>query len=230
VDAVTLGSPRIHTRTIGSTSNRARELAAAGAPHGTLVTAGEQTAGRGRQGRTWSAPGGQALLMSLVLRDVPALLPLRAGLAVAAAIGDRAQLKWPNDVLVDERKVAGILAEARPADGWAILGIGVNVAIDIAQLPDELRDRAGTLGRAPADVEPFGAAVVAQLEEALALDAPAVLARFAARDALRGREIAWDDGPGGRAAGVDDEGRLIVELGGGQTTALNAGEVHLRRV
>jgi BirA family transcriptional regulator, biotin operon repressor / biotin---[acetyl-CoA-carboxylase] ligase len=227
VDAVTLGSPRIHVRSIGSTSDRARDLAGAGAPHGTLVTAGEQTAGRGRQGRTWSAPPGQALLMSLVLRDAPALLPLRAGLAVAQAIGADAQLKWPNDVLVAGRKVAGILAEARPSDGWAILGIGVNVAIDVAQLPAELRDRAGTLGHTPADVEPFGAEVLAQLELALGLDGPAVLARFAARDALRGREIAWDDGPGGRAAGVDHEGRLVVELESGGTTALSAGEVHL---
>jgi len=227
---MTIGTPRLHVRSIGSTNDRARELAGAGAPHGTLVTAGEQTAGRGRQGRTWSAPPDQALLMSLVLHEPPALLPLRAGLAVATAIGDEAQLKWPNDVLVAGRKVAGILAEARPSDGWAILGIGVNVAIDLAELPDELRDRAGTLGRTAADVEPFLAAVLGELEEALALEASTVVTRFATRDVLRGRAVAWDDGPGGRAAGVDDEGRLVVELDGGGVLALSAGEVHLQQV
>ncbi|MHB1571382.1 MAG: biotin--[acetyl-CoA-carboxylase] ligase, partial [Solirubrobacteraceae bacterium] len=78
-----LGLPRLHLRAIDSTNERARELAAAGAPGGTLVTAGLQTAGRGRQGRSWSAPPGRALLCSLILRDPPPLLPLRAGVAVA---------------------------------------------------------------------------------------------------------------------------------------------------
>ena len=84
---VTLGRPRLHLRAIGSTNERARELAAAGAPHGTLVTAGEQTAGRGRQGRTWTAPPGRALLLSLVVREPDALLSLRGGLAVADVAG-----------------------------------------------------------------------------------------------------------------------------------------------
>ena len=89
-----------------------------GAPHGTLVTAGEQHAGRGRQGRTWSAPPGRALLLSLVLRDPPALLPLAAGARGRRGRRRRgAVIKWPNDVLVDGRKVAGILAEGRPQRG-----------------------------------------------------------------------------------------------------------------
>ena len=130
-----LGRPRLHLRTTGSTNDRARALAAAGAPHGTLVTTGEQTAGRGRQGRTWSAPAGQALLLSLVLRDPDPLLPLRAGLAVADLAGGAARVKWPNDVLLDGRKLAGILVEARPHDGWAVLGIGLNAAVDLDALP-----------------------------------------------------------------------------------------------
>ncbi len=80
---MTLGRPRLHLRETGSTNDRARELAAAGAPHGTLVTAAAQSAGRGRQGRAWSAPPGHALLMSLVLRDAHPLLPLAAAVAVA---------------------------------------------------------------------------------------------------------------------------------------------------
>ncbi len=225
---MSLGSPRLHLREIDSTSDRARDLAAAGAPHGTLITADAQSAGRGRQGRTWSAPPGSALLMSIVLRDIPSLLPLRAGVTVAAAIGDSAKLKWPNDVLVDGRKVAGILAEARLSDGWAVLGIGVNVAVDIADLPDELHARAGTLGRTRADVEPFLSSLLAQLDDALALAKDAVLDRFRARDALRGQPISWGTGLDGIADGIDGDGRLIVALDGGDRIELSAGEVHLR--
>jgi BirA family transcriptional regulator, biotin operon repressor / biotin---[acetyl-CoA-carboxylase] ligase len=227
--AVTLGSPRLHLREVGSTSDRARELAVAGAPHGTIVTADVQTAGRGRQGRAWTTPPGGALAVSLVVRGAPELLPLRAGVAVAQAIGDDARLKWPNDVLVGGRKVAGILAEARGGEDWAILGIGVNVALDATQLPPEVRETAGTLGRAPHDVEPFLAALLLALQQALALDVPAVLDAFARHDALRGREIGWGDGETGRAAGLDDEGRLVVETSTGERIALNAGEVHLHR-
>ena len=123
-----LGRPRLHLRETSSTNERARELAAAGAPHGTLVTTGLQTAGRGRQGRTWTAPAGRALLMSLVLRSFDALTPLRAGLAVADLAGPAARVKWPNDVLVEGHKVAGILVEARPQEAWAVLGIGCSWA------------------------------------------------------------------------------------------------------
>lgn len=233
-----LGRPRLHLRATTSTNDRARELAQAGAPHGTLVTAGEQSAGRGRQGRVWSAPPGRALLLSLVLRDPPPLLPLAAALAVAEVAGADARIKWPNDVLVDERKVAGILAEARPGDGtespsatgtgWAVLGIGLNVAVRIEDLPPELHASAGTLGLTPGDLEPTLAHLLAALERTLALDAAALLQAYRARDALLGREVSWTAGRG-RAAGIDGAGRLVVELPGGGRTALAAGEVHLRR-
>jgi BirA family biotin operon repressor/biotin-[acetyl-CoA-carboxylase] ligase len=201
-------------------------LATAGAPNGTLVTADAQTAGRGRQGRAWSAPPGHALLMSLVLREAHPLLPLAAAVAVAEAVGDRAQIKWPNDVLLEGRKVAGILAEGRPQEGWVVLGIGVNVAIRAEDLPPELHATAATLGREPSDVEPFLAALLSSLERALALPAETLLDAWRARDALAGREISWSGGRG-TAAGIDGEGRLVVELPGGGRTALDAGEVHL---
>jgi BirA family transcriptional regulator, biotin operon repressor / biotin---[acetyl-CoA-carboxylase] ligase len=223
-----LGRPRLHLRVTTSTNDRARDLAQAGTPHGTLVTAGEQSAGRGRQGRTWSAPAGSALLMSLVLRDAPSLLPLAAGLAVAEVVGPTARVKWPNDVLLDRRKVAGILAEARPQEGWAVLGIGLNVALRIEDLPPELHESAGTLGLAPADLEPTLARLLDALDRDLALDAAALLAGYRDRDALRGRDVEWAAGSG-RAAGIDGEGRLVVELAGGGRTALSAGEVHLAR-
>ena len=222
-----LGTPRLHLRETSSTNDRARALAAAGAPHGALVTAAAQTAGRGRQGRTWAAPPGRALLMSLVLRAPDRMLPLAAAVAVAEAAGERAAIKWPNDVLLEGRKVAGILAEARPQDGWAVLGIGLNVAVRPDELPVELRQTAATLALEPRDVEPVLARLLAALERALALDTAALLDAWRARDALRDREVAWAGGTG-RAAGIDGDGRLVVELPDGGRTALEAGEVHLR--
>ena len=224
----TLGRPRLHLRATTSTNDRARALAQGGAPHGTLVTADEQHAGRGRQGRTWSAPPRRALLLSLVLRDPPALLPLAAALAVAETVGPEAQIKWPNDVLVADRKVAGILAEGRPHEGWAVLGIGVNVALRVDELPAELHATAGTLGLTPADLEPTLERLLAALERALALDDAALLEAYRGRDALRGQEVAWAGGRG-TAAGVDGAGRLVVELADGGRTALSAGEVHRAR-
>jgi len=238
-----LGRPRVHLRRTDSTNDRARELAAAGAPHGTLVTADEQTAGRGRQGRRWSAPAGSALLMSLLLRPgppdwvpPPPLLPLIAALAVADVAGDQAQIKWPNDVVfVREHdaaagalaKVAGILAEGRPQEGWAVLGIGLNVAVRVEELPAELHGTAATLGRDPRDLEPVLLELLAALQRRLAETAEQTLQAWRARDALRGRTVAWSAGEG-RAEGVDGAGRLVVALAGGGRTALDAGEVHLR--
>jgi BirA family biotin operon repressor/biotin-[acetyl-CoA-carboxylase] ligase len=221
-----LGRPRLHLRSTTSTNDRARALAQEGAPHGTLVTAAEQSAGRARQGRTWSAPPGRALLLSLVLRDPPALLPLAAALAVAEVAGPQARIKWPNDVLLDGRKVAGLLAEGRPHDGWAVLGIGLNVAVRVDELPPDLRATAGTLGLEPGDLEPTLDRLLAALERALSLPDAAVLDAYRQRDALSGREVSWADGTG-RAVGVDGSGRLLVERADGGRSALSAGEVHL---
>jgi BirA family transcriptional regulator, biotin operon repressor / biotin---[acetyl-CoA-carboxylase] ligase len=224
-----LGTPRLHLRSVGSTSDVARELALEGAPHGALVTAAGQTAGRGRQGRAWTTQPGAAVTMSLVLREPPALLPLAAAVAVARTCGDDARIKWPNDVLVGGRKVAGILAEGRPHEGWVVLGIGVNVAVSLAGLPAELHDKAGTLGRELRDVEPFLSSLLRALDDALSLPTASLLDAWRSRDALRGHEITWSGGTG-TAAGVDGEGRLIVDLPDGGRTALNAGEVHLGRL
>jgi BirA family biotin operon repressor/biotin-[acetyl-CoA-carboxylase] ligase len=221
-----LGRPRLHLRETDSTNARARALAAAGAPHGTLVTAAAQTAGRGRQGRTWVAPPGRTLLCSLVVRELDPLLSLRAGLAVADVVGPEAALKWPNDVLLGGRKVAGVLVEGRPQDGWAIVGIGLNVALDPAELPPELRETAGTLHRDPAAIEPTLVELLGALDARLTEPAAATLAAFGGRDALRGRPVRWGGG-GGTAIGIDESGGLRVQLPGGDVTVLQAGEVHL---
>jgi BirA family biotin operon repressor/biotin-[acetyl-CoA-carboxylase] ligase len=224
-----IGTPRVHVRTIDSTNLRARTLALAGAPHGTLVTAGEQTAGRGRQGRVWTAPAGRSLLMSLVVRDPPPLLPLVAAVAVADAVGPNAAIKWPNDVLLDGRKVAGILAEGRPQEGWAVLGIGLNVALRDEDFPEELRERATGMGLSPSDVDRVLGDVLRSIEVRLGESTPETLAAWRSRDALRGREISWMTGSG-VAEGVDEAGRLLVRTATGEVAALDAGEVHLGRL
>jgi BirA family transcriptional regulator, biotin operon repressor / biotin---[acetyl-CoA-carboxylase] ligase len=245
-----LGRPRVHLRRTDSTNLRARELAGVGAPHGTLVTAAEQTSGRGRQGRTWSAPPGSSLLMSLLLRSPPTLLPLIAAVAVCDVVGETARIKWPNDIVVPAdttgvepalAKLAGILVEGRPQEGWAVLGIGLNVAVRLEDLPAELQGGsvdgetsepprlAATLGRSPDEIEPLLDRLLGALALRLAEPANATLEAWRARDALRGRQIAWSAGQG-LAEGVDGEGRLVVTLRGGGHTTLSAGEVHLRTV
>jgi BirA family transcriptional regulator, biotin operon repressor / biotin---[acetyl-CoA-carboxylase] ligase len=221
---MTLGRPRRHLRETTSTNDLARALATAGAPHGTLVTAGHQTAGRGRQGRTWTAPPGQALLLSLVVREVDPLLPLRAGLAVADLAGAGALLKWPNDVLVGGRKVAGVLVESRPQEGWTVVGIGVNAAVDLAAMPVELRATAGSLQRR--DLEAALTELLGHLERRLAEPVADALSALRARDALLDRTIAWAGGEG-VGAGIDEAGGLRVRLPDGGETTVTAGEVHL---
>ena len=229
-----LGRPRVHLRQTDSTNNRARELALTGAPHGTAVTAAEQSAGRGRQGRTWIAPPGSALLCSLVLRDPPKLLSLIAGVAVCDVLGAHARVKWPNDVVTGHElaKLAGILVEGRPQEGWAVLGIGLNVAVRIAELPSDLRDRAASLELAPRAIEPTFQRLLEALRRRLTEPSETVLEAWRTRDALRGRDISWaqsKDVPRsrGRAEGIDREGHLLVRLDSGGQTSLSAGEVHL---
>jgi BirA family biotin operon repressor/biotin-[acetyl-CoA-carboxylase] ligase len=262
----TLGHPRLHLRCTGSTNDRARELALGGAPHGTLVTAAEQSAGRGRGGRRWSAPAGSALLMSLLLRTPPSLLPMIAAVAVCDVAGEDTRIKWPNDVVVEsapptatatapsseERpedlrqgtrepqlaKLAGILIEGRPQEGWAVLGVGLNVAVELDELPVELRAGgagrsatsplpAATLGRPREAIEPTLSLLLEALERRLAEPMEATLAAWRSRDALLGREIEWTAGRG-RARGIDGTGRLVVALADGGQTTLGAGEVHLQ--
>jgi BirA family biotin operon repressor/biotin-[acetyl-CoA-carboxylase] ligase len=228
-----LGRPRTHYRSTDSTNLRARELVLAGAPHGTLVTAGEQSAGRGRQGRTWTAPPNRAVLMSVIIRDPPRLLSLIAGLAVAeactAATGAPARIKWPNDVLSADgrRKLAGILVEGRPQEGWAVLGIGVNVAVDQADFPPELADRAGTLGLQPHETDDVLQTILERLARHLAADERDAIAQINALDALRGQPVHWAGGSG-TGAGIAADGSLtVIDAATGHPLALDAGEVHL---
>ncbi len=249
------GAPHRHYRITDSTNTRARELAEAGAPGGTVVTAHEQTAGRGRIGRVWTAPDGKALLYSAILQPLDErhlLLPLSVPLAVCAAAealrpGIECQVKWPNDVWLEERKLSGILIEARPQDSWAVIGIGLNLSIAPNEFPPDLRQPAVSLfgpagesrGKsrrslpavAPAGLPPTLSTTTEVLSRHLdhwvwATDED-VLAEWRRRDGLRGREVSWDDGSG-VADGIDDRGNLVVIAAGGGRVSLGAGEVQLR--
>jgi BirA family biotin operon repressor/biotin-[acetyl-CoA-carboxylase] ligase len=242
------GAPWRHLARVESTNTVARELAAAGAPHGTVVTATEQTAGRGRQGRSWTAPPGKGLFYSAILRPLDprrhATLPLAVPLAVceaAEALNPEAEcrVKWPNDIHLEGRKLAGILIEARPRDGWAVIGVGLNLSVARSEFPPELRDTATSLfpGPTPDSAVPYprGAGIrnsASELSERLGRWVEAgpdeVLAAWRQRDALRGREVEWEAGSG-VAEGVDERGYLLVRLADGDRVALGAGEVHLTR-
>lgn len=228
-----LGTPRLHLRLTGSTNDEGRRLAGRGAPHGTLITASEQTSGRGRHGRRWSAPAGSALLMSLVLREWPQLLPLAVPLAVCDVISDEALVKWPNDVVVQEprnaaplRKLAGILIEGRPQEGWLVVGIGLNVAVNLKDMPHELQSTAATMGRRAEDVEVVLSDLLGALERRLSEPSEETVSAWRARDALLGAEVSFAGGEG-TAEGIDDGGRLIVRGADRSTRALDSGEVVL---
>lgn len=233
----TFGRPRRHHRLTDSTNERARELAAAGAPSGMVVTADAQTAGRGRHGRRWSAPAGSALLASAILRPLDErhrLMPLAAPLAVCEAAESlapvRCRVKWPNDVWVERRKLAGVLIEARPPD-WAVIGVGLNVAVADGEFPADLRWPATSLGHG-ATVEEALDALCEGLGRWAEAPGDRVIAEFGARDALAGETVRWQGGaaePGdGIAAGVDGDGNLIVVTRAGERLALGSGEISLR--
>jgi BirA family biotin operon repressor/biotin-[acetyl-CoA-carboxylase] ligase len=233
-----------------STMRVAAERALAGAEHGLAVIAEEQTAGRGRLGRSFHSPPRTNLYTSILLRDAPGMLAptlvLASGVAVAecvaAWLGDaaRVDLKWPNDVRIDRRKTSGILVEltsgaAGPA--FAVLGIGVNLNVDPATFPEEFRRRATSLaaagGRA-VDREAFARALYGSLESVLDLHASSGFAalrpRFDAWFRMRGQRVRVSE-PGGRVVegvtvGVDADGALRLADGAGQRRVV-AGEVTL---
>ena len=236
------------TGEIASTSDRLKALARAGAPEWTAVLADRQTGGRGREGRAWVSPLG-GLYLSVLLRPrfaAVSLIPLAAGVAVAEAVaewGVATKLKWPNDVLVSERKLAGILAEATSGPlgvEWVALGIGVNLTLDAGALPPELKDTVASLAEASAltpAVAEVAAAVLARLHVCYD-DLRAFPARVV--EAWRARAVDWwgevvdvrtaRESIRGRLLDVDAEGALLVALEDGGRRRVLSGEVQrLRR-
>jgi BirA family biotin operon repressor/biotin-[acetyl-CoA-carboxylase] ligase len=225
-------------RTLSSSLDAIHDVAAQGAPAGTVVVVEEQTAGRGRDGRTWRSPAGGVWLGMLLRPPVPVLgaLSLRVGLVLADVVDDlvgpgrpRAQLKWPNDVLVDDRKIAGILCEGRwqgEALQWLGVGVGVNVANAI---PEDLAARAIALNELLPDVRRIDVLdrLVPALVPLTTHHAPLTESEctaFARRDWLRGRQLRTPIS--GRAAGVRPDGALLVDTGAG-TTMVREGHVEL---
>jgi BirA family biotin operon repressor/biotin-[acetyl-CoA-carboxylase] ligase len=205
-------------------------------PEGAAAVCDEQTAGRGRLGRGWDAPAGTAILSSVLLRPPagrrPAELSLVGGTAAADAVeqalGLAAQIKWPNDVMVNRYKVAGVLAEAR--DGAVVLGIGVNVNQTRAELPAAARVPVAslrTIDGVRRDRPTLLAELLARLE--LAYEAwraeglDALYGSLGARDFLRGRRVTVD-GTSALAVGIDRSGRLELEAGG-ERRFVESGEV-----
>jgi BirA family biotin operon repressor/biotin-[acetyl-CoA-carboxylase] ligase len=234
---------------VGSTNDRAKELADEGAEHGEVVVAEAQTAGRGRRGRTWSSPARKNLYFSVVLRpDLPPSrapeLTLVASVAVCEALqqaGVDARIKWPNDLLVSGRKIAGILTElAADPDcvQWVVLGVGVNVNARAEDFPAEVRGEATSILLERGQAAPralFAAACFTALEGWLDRHAeggfPAIREAWKRHSATLGREVAVRLDAReivGVAEDLDESGALLVRTEAGVERILS-GEVRMLR-
>lgn len=243
-------APLEHHAEVASTNDRLKERARGGAPEWSVVLADAQSAGRGRQGRTWASPRGH-LYVSVLLRPparAAGLIPLAAGVAACealAAFGVAARLKWPNDVLVGERKIAGILAEASSGQGsgnavagaparvdWVVLGVGANLDEGTQALPAEATSVRAETGRVVSPVE-AAAAVLVRLRvwyRSLVSGPSAAVV-----GAWRERAVPWwgrlvEASTGERrirgvAKDVDDEGALVLETETGRLERIVSGEV-----
>jgi len=225
---------------LGSTNDRARELAAAGAPPRSVVLAERQTAGRGRSGTPWHSPAGAGLWLSALLPlagAVPTHLPLLVGLAAAHAAeavcpGLEVGIKWPNDVEVGGKKAGGILCEA--GEGAVIAGIGLNVRQRPGEFPEELADRAVSLEAAWGRPVPRGrlvGALLAELARRCVPPIPALTAdghlELVRRDVLRDRRVATQQAGEGVARGIDVDGALLLERPDGERVRVVAGSVRI---
>lgn len=234
-------------RSIGSTNDHAARLAGRGCPQGTVVMADRQTRGRGQRGRRWFSPPGAGVYLSLVLRPplTPAQAPkitLLAAVAAAEALIDtaglEARIKWPNDVLVGGRKIAGILCQMDAAGdrvAHVIVGAGINVNTPAGILPGDIGVTATSVlmeTGAPASRTAVARAFLRRLERhySASLDDgfAAVLARWRELSCLTGREVRVDGTEGpvrGVVVGIDEEGALVLRDRGGALRRIPSGEI-----
>ncbi len=239
-----LGQNIVCYESIGSTNDVAKQLARQGAAEGTLIVADHQTGGKGRQGRRWIAPPGSSLLLSLILypsltsSQVPRLT-MACALAVAQAIEEFSQLsvhfKWPNDILLGNKKAGGILIEAGTSGettDYAIVGLGLNVNLDVRQIP-ELADTATSisleLGRRVSRVDLLRLFLkFMEAEYRLLEQGESPHERWAARLAMLGQRVKvatpWGE-ESGRAEGVDAEGGLILRRDDGTASYVTVGDI-----
>lgn len=236
---------------IDSTNTRAKELAAQGAPHGTVLIADRQTGGRGRLGRSFHSPEGAGIYLSLILRPNCApseLMHLTCAAAVAAceaveeACGIRPGIKWTNDLVFGKRKLAGILTELGLSPNgtvsYAVIGIGINCCQKASDFPPEIRDTAGSLhcvtGQ-PVDRARVTTALLDALfrmDQRLLTDHSGIMARYRANCMTVGQEVSVVKADGsvrhGKALDIDDEGGLVVDFADGTRQTVTSGEVSVR--
>lgn len=237
-------------RTIDSTNIQAKKLAIQGAPEGTVVIAEEQTAGKGRLGRLWASPLGQGLWLSLILR--PQITPLQAPkIIMVAAValqetiteftGLRVGIKWPNDILMEEKKIAGILVEMSgemDTVNYLIVGIGVNMNMAKQDFPEEIREKASSLrvglGKEVCRIG-FTRLLLRKLEDYYTFfrqgDYQLLLDKWREASCTLGKEIRVTmptEVIEGRAVGFGEEGSLLVQLNNGSVREIMAGDVTLR--
>jgi BirA family biotin operon repressor/biotin-[acetyl-CoA-carboxylase] ligase len=230
----------VRRNTVDSTNEVAKELISGGAEPWTAIVAKKQVGGKGRYGRRWVSPRGGLYVSALVqeeLSKIP-LLSLAAGIAVVDALrslGLSPTMKWPNDVLVDDAKVAGVLVEGlvRAETYWAIIGIGINTDIPLEELPPQLRGRATTL-RHLLGMRVNNESLLAALLEALESLYPMpgtegqVVSRYRDLCSTLGREVVVETSSGrvrGRAVEISPEGFLILETGEGERREIAEGSI-----
>jgi BirA family transcriptional regulator, biotin operon repressor / biotin---[acetyl-CoA-carboxylase] ligase len=236
---------------IDSTNQRCLELAAAGAAAGLIVLARQQTAGRGRLGRTWVSKPDAGIYMSILLRPenksigALSLLTMAAGVAVSNAIrettGILVGLKWVNDLVVDGRKVGGILAETSGrAPLYIILGIGINTQLDVMTLPDELQDQVASLHALcthQIDPNALVCSIAQEVEtiynRLLANETAPILEQWRERSVTLGQNVMANVGAKtieGKAVDITESGALLIQTLDGHIEQINAGEVLVRRL
>ena len=233
---------------VDSTNTRAKTLAILGMPHGTVLVADNQTAGRGRMGRSFHSPAGMGIYMSVILRPnckQEDLMHLTCAAAVAMcdavekAAGFRPGIKWTNDLVHNKRKLAGILTElvTIPDQTAVILGIGINCCQQINDFAPEIQSFAGSLVMATeneidrAKVAAEMILALKKMDETFLTDKDSVLARYREDCITIGKDIflvRGDDLHYGHAFGIDDNGALLVGFPDGHTEAVNSGEVSIR--
>lgn len=232
--------------TIESTNTHAKVMALQGAPHGTVLVADHQTGGRGRLGRQFLSPAGTGIYMSVILRPncPPAELmhlTCAAGVAVCDAVertaGFRPGIKWTNDLVYENRKLAGILTELGLApDGtvaWAVVGVGINCLQQASDFDPSIRSFAGSVSMfAPCDRSKLAAAMAEALVGMELSQKARMMARYKDDCITLGKEISLVRADGqprhGLAVDIDDDGALIVEFAPGVRETVNSGEVSLR--
>jgi BirA family biotin operon repressor/biotin-[acetyl-CoA-carboxylase] ligase len=238
-----LGAPLVVVDVTGSTNDDAFEAARGGAPHGATFVAETQTRGRGRRGRSWSSAPGQGLTFSTLLRpklepERMSALTLAVGLAVRDAVATRVAaavgVKWPNDVVANGKKLAGILVESQLVRGRIaalVVGIGLNVAM--REFPPEIGEGATSLlllGAPDLDREPLLCDLLSALDRRLrvheALGLSALLDELRAHDVLLGRRVRVE-ATTGIARGIDAAGALLVEDASGGVRPIVSGTVEL---